>query len=57
MTSLFSGPGPAPAEKFLLASIILPPKLKKGPFNFLKLAVDYLFQKVYFSVYIETSRE
>lgn len=33
-----------------LASIILP-KLKKGPFNFLTLPVDYFFQKVYFSLY------
>jgi hypothetical protein len=33
------------------------PKDQKGLFNFLKLAIACFFQKVYFSVYIETLRE
>ena len=35
----------------------LPASRQHTPSSFLKLPVDYFFQKVYFSVYIETSRE
>jgi hypothetical protein len=45
-----------PRDSCTLASILFP-KLKKSPFNFLKLAIGCFFQKVYFSVYIDTSRE
>jgi pimeloyl-ACP methyl ester carboxylesterase len=43
------------SQDYRLASIILP-KLKKGTFNFLKIAIDCFFLKVYFSLDIETSR-
>jgi len=52
MTPIFCVSG----ENHGLSTITLP-KLKRGPFNFLKLAIDCSFQKVNFSLYIEISRE
>jgi hypothetical protein len=52
----FFPPWTGPSLK-ISARLQHPPKDQKGFFNFLKLAIDCFFQKVYFSVYIETLRE
>ena len=55
MTPFFCVPRPSPNKRYGRASIIIP-KLKRE-LLFQKFSIACFFQKVYFSVYIETSRE